>query len=214
MVQMLPARSNTRRVPPGDHDGEVPLSGVSGSGPRAGGVGEHPAGPTVPFTSGCPENATYLYLPSVAFSMVAAVRLCRPARLMGRARRLRVLAGTSAAVAVIFGLLTVVQGQAWSDEIALFTRACKVAPRNAHATQELAYALARSGNCQEAYPLLAELAELNPWVTQTPFSRGRVTSRRAAWARRTVFVAAIELDSGLPAGFAGSGVDLRPHRSH
>jgi tetratricopeptide (TPR) repeat protein len=139
----------------------------------------------------------YLYLPSAAFSIIAALGLYRLARLVSRVPRLRVLAGASVAVALIFAVLNLVQAPAWSDEIALYTRACKVAPRNAHAMQELAYAMARSGNCQEAYPLLAQLAELNPWVAQTPFFQGSCYLQDGRLGAAEPFLLrALELEAG------------------
>ena len=91
----------------------------------------------------------YLYLPSLGLCVLIALALARL-----RAGRLAavILAGVAA-----LGVYR--ESKPWSDDVALFQNALRVAPDNVRAQRQLALALPGAGRCADAIPLFDQLRQ-------------------------------------------------------
>jgi hypothetical protein len=106
----------------------------------------------------------YLYLPSVGVCLLLALAISSMPE--------RVQPIGAFALAVGLAAATVIGCQPWSNEVALLSRAVQQSPGNWHAQRQLAFALGRSGQCEEAMPRLAALIDGTPDDYVAIFSLG------------------------------------------
>ena len=96
----------------------------------------------------------YLYLPSAGVCLLIAV-------LVSQFRnRVAVILGTS--VALMFSVITVAESRPWANELELFSRAVRISPASWHARRQLAFALERLGQYDDAMPILAAILDATP----------------------------------------------------
>lgn len=112
----------------------------------------------------------YLYLPSIGFCLLAALAAAGLAREFPR--RQWVALAAVAGVAAAYGGLTIHQGAFWANEALLFTRSFQIGNANWSAERNYAYALSRSGHCDEALPLLTAFTERDPNDSKATFALG------------------------------------------
>jgi Flp pilus assembly protein TadD len=106
----------------------------------------------------------YLYLPSVGLCLLVALGL---RQMQARAA----LVGVGV-LAFLYSSLTVLESRPWSNEAALFSRAVAVAPHSWHARRQYAFALVRTGNCEDAMPVLAGIIDATPEDYEAVFGLG------------------------------------------
>ena len=116
----------------------------------------------------------YLYLPSIGFAILVALALRNirvgPRRLAGHpVLQWALLLLLSSGLA--FGVIQ--QGQYWSNNLSLFTRAVSVAPNNEIANQCLGTALLLHGRTADAVPYYMRALESNPNMPDAQYSLGR-----------------------------------------
>jgi protein O-mannosyl-transferase len=112
----------------------------------------------------------YLYLPSAGFCVLIAMAATAAAGLF-RWRPQTALA-LILTVAMVYGALTLRQSGYWANEAALFTRSFQIGSANWSAERNFAYAVARSGRCDEVLPLLRAFASASPNDSKTTFALG------------------------------------------
>jgi tetratricopeptide (TPR) repeat protein len=108
----------------------------------------------------------YLYLPSFGLVLVAAVWFSRI-----RFTPWRV--ATAGAITLAFCLGTRSNLRIWQNDISLFRRAVRTAPRNPYAKNKLADAYLKAHRESEAFPLLKEVIALNPGYRLGYYNMGR-----------------------------------------
>jgi len=105
----------------------------------------------------------YLYLPSIGFSILAAIALRQihigRARLFGQPLVQVVMILT---IATLLRQATAYQNPYWANSLALYTRGVQIAPKNLLAKSNLGTALSRLGRYDEAIRLHREALNLNP----------------------------------------------------
>jgi hypothetical protein len=121
----------------------------------------------------------YLYLPSVGFCMLLAVAVWRLARLSRRFPQTALAA--AGAIAIAYAAITLIQSRYWSDEVSLFTHSFQVGDRNWYAERNFAYALGRTGHCDEAMPVLAALVDHDSTDAKTSFALGSCYFHKGNW---------------------------------
>jgi hypothetical protein len=124
----------------------------------------------------------YLYLPSVGFCLVTGWCLSRHR-------------GAVMMLAMAYGGLTLAQIRPWANEVVLLAHAHSVARGDGHVERQLAFALQRTNDCEQAMPMLAALIDRNPNDAQAMLALASCYFRQADLAeterlcRRTIEVA-------------------------
>jgi tetratricopeptide (TPR) repeat protein len=114
----------------------------------------------------------YLYLPSVGFSLIAAIvirKLKGEGEIFGgpRYQLLAVLA-----LAGILAAGTAAQTVYWTNDLVLFAHGMGVAPRNVLAINHLANEMFKRNRPREALALYDRALQINPGLWQTHFAKG------------------------------------------
>lgn len=115
------------------------------------------------FQNGEIAHDRYLYLPSVGFSILAAMALLaigQEGSKLGKVAATRVVA--IAAVALFLAGATVVQNAYWADNLVLYFRGMQIAPNNNLARVNLANELLNRGMSQQAIGLYQQVLERDP----------------------------------------------------
>jgi protein O-mannosyl-transferase len=108
----------------------------------------------------------YLYLPSIGFSILAALAVRQLASRMARPGIVLLLAGIAVTI------VTASQSNYWANDLALFRRATAIAPNNAMAFDLLANEIYKRNQPQAALELYARALSLDPQYWATNFSMG------------------------------------------
>jgi tetratricopeptide (TPR) repeat protein len=105
----------------------------------------------------------YLYLPSIGFSILLSLGLCRFGR-SGRKFAGLPLAQIlpALALAALMAAATMAQSRIWADNVSLFTRAVERDPQSRMAQHDLAAALVDAGRNDDAIRLLQKLLREDP----------------------------------------------------
>jgi tetratricopeptide (TPR) repeat protein len=96
----------------------------------------------------------YLYLPSSGVCLLIA--------LLVRQFRYRFAAILGTSIVLVFSIIAVAESRPWANELALFSRATRISPTSLHARRQLAFALERMGEYEDAMPLLAAILDATP----------------------------------------------------
>lgn len=125
------------------------------------------------FAEGDIVHDRYLYLPSVGFSVIAAVALHRLK--LGRTRLLDRPAGQVASVATLalaLGFSGVSQSAHWANDLLLAYRGMRIAPNSIYALNELAITMAQRGYNDEAIRFYRKVIELRPNFWESHYNLG------------------------------------------
>jgi tetratricopeptide (TPR) repeat protein len=184
----------------------------------------------------------YLYIPSIGFSLLAALGL-RWLQQRWRTAALRIprLSAMDPArlnlvlplvIATILGAGTALQAKMWQNEIVLYARALTIAPRSATVRNNLGTAFINKGLYQDAVRVLLPLLEQDPQNWYPAFNLGIAYEKLGDWGASEDFFnramainpadsrplyqkGVIELQSGHldeASGYARKAVQLSPDR--
>ena len=95
----------------------------------------------------------YLYLPSIALAIVAALLLRLSAYSLDKSRQQRLAFAITAVLIAILGVSTVSQSAPWKDNFALYTHAVERSPNNTIARNNLAAELVKQSRLDDAVPI-------------------------------------------------------------
>jgi tetratricopeptide (TPR) repeat protein len=112
----------------------------------------------------------YLYLPSAGFCILLTLAAAAAVRFLRW--RSEAAVALILVVSVVYAALTLRQSGYWANEAALFTRSFQIGSANWSAERNFAYAVARSGRCDEVLPLLRAFAAASPDDSKTTFALG------------------------------------------
>jgi protein O-mannosyl-transferase len=120
----------------------------------------------------------YLYLPSIGFSILAAMAL-RHIR-FGKLKLFGLPAWRAAAVlllALVFGIATALQDQYWANDLSLYSRGVERTPQNLLARTNLGNAMGEDGRYAPALALYREVLERNPNFWLAVYNMGYTSYR-------------------------------------
>ncbi len=151
----------------------------------------------------------YLYLPSVGFSILAAIALRQVlAALPGNLPRQAAAVAALGLFAVMIWA-TIAQSQYWSDDVTLNRRACEIAPRNASAITNLATAMGHAGREDEAMALYRQALAIQPRLWRANVNLAYLYYMRADYRSAALYFAdACAADSSDADQFAYLGLSL------
>lgn len=157
----------------------------------------------------------FMYFPSIGFSLLVALVVERIVTARGRPFSSRACKlGVVATLAVVLGGATVYYCRFWSDDLALYTRAVRIAPANNQATNNLGAALADRGRYEDAIPLYERVLARDPNYALAQYNLGYCQYRTGRYdeARKNL-ARAIILSPGEPEAFVYLGLtDFRTGR--
>ncbi len=160
------------------------------------------------FGAGDIVHDRYLYLPSVGFSIMAAMAL-RHLK-MGRAELLGRPAAQVVAVvalALLLGLGTVYQSLPWANDLLLAYRGTRIAPHSFYALNDLANAMAKRGYNDEAIRLYQKALELRPEYWDPRYNLGLLYYKIGNFGEAERHLSqAIQMNPDDPRGFVCLGL--------
>lgn len=115
----------------------------------------------------------YLYLPSFAFCVLAAVALASwSSRLAAEPRYARIPAAIAIAVCICLAGLNIAQQSPWASDVALYSHGFTVAPNNNFVENNFARLLTDRGQFREAIPLYEQVLRRDPNFEQAHYNLG------------------------------------------
>ncbi len=120
----------------------------------------------------------YLYLPSIGFSILAAMALRRIR--FGRLKLFGLPAWQTAAVlslALVFGISTALQDQYWANDLTLYARGVERTPHNLLARTNLGNAMGEDGHYAQALELYRQVLAQNPNFWLAVYNMGYTSYR-------------------------------------
>ncbi len=160
------------------------------------------------FGAGDIVHDRYLYLPSVGFSIMAAMAL-RTLRI-GRAELLGRPAAQVVAVvalALLLGLGTVYQSLPWANDLLLAYRGMRIAPHSFYALNDLANAMAKRGYNDQAIGLYQKAIELRPEYWDPRYNLGLLYYKVGNFSEAERHLSqAIQMNPDDPRGFVCLGL--------
>lgn len=135
----------------------------------------------------------YLYLPSVGFSLLAAITV----RVLLR-KRSAIQIAVVGMIATFFAGVTIVEQMQWSDDVALFSRGVEFAPNNLTVRDNLANALLDK-HPEKAIPIYLEVLKRNPQFWRSNYNLGVAHYKLEKYPEAEGFLQrAINVDSSDP----------------
>jgi Flp pilus assembly protein TadD len=127
-------------------------------------------------TAGDIVHDRYLYLPSVGFALWLALMMREMAQRLRRrgagAASAKAAVVVTAAIGIVFSVLTVSQQMQWASDILLYTRGLESAPGNLTVRDNLANALMDANQPERAIPLYLEVLGRNPAFWRSNYNLG------------------------------------------
>jgi tetratricopeptide (TPR) repeat protein len=117
----------------------------------------------------------YLYLPSFGFCLIAA---CVFNRFLEEAKYRNYLYPTCIVIVLLFSLRIIDRNRDWKDDLTLWQKTVKTAPRCARAYSNLGLAYYDRGLYDKAIPLYKEALTIDPDYAQVHFNLGLVYDRK------------------------------------
>jgi Flp pilus assembly protein TadD len=176
-----------------------------------------PTSSVLPINDLAVEHRLYLPLASVLVLVVLAgfqllQLLARRCRWGDRARQRRAVMAT-AAVALVFGLLTYLRNQDYGDEIRLWTSVVALRPDNARAHEALGTALLRQGRLEDAEAELRAALRLRPSAAVAESNLGLLLYQRGQLEEAEKHARhVIELDAAYAPSYSNLGLILAAQR--